>query len=578
MKKFLLSLIACAAVTASAVAAPTVDQLVQWGGYAMEVPYGGADRGGLALWSNDDIRIVKTGTNSFDIKGLFAGLFGDGFTIKATGYSSSTGKFTIADETECYQSDGSFGCAIYGLNKNSTYYSSTYGYYYPYSNSSLSCSVTQPDDNRYVITIPSCELASSSANVQLNSIQIHIFKVNGVAADTFNGEARTYPIGYYEDGSSVTVRNLGEVGMQYYCNVVSKKTINNVGFFSTEGTIDSEGNITLNEQYAFSTGCINIEKQKYDASGWSVDPWYQGYDDIKVWKIRGATGSDFTTPKSTILGKKYVTGEVGHVFNRDNHWVSDGGKVKTYCDATIIELDDYAFYTGSTYDDTCEGTVITLSEGEDVTHSADFVKGTLPTDYAYTYYQDKDNVWHKKLVLNGTITNRVNNDYVESYDLFVVPKHLESVDTWDASEHDATKGHKQAVCIASGLKPTMARSASTDIPVHVSLEGDAVPALNTTGNNALFLRANYSKAGMHPTFHSLVSEPITTALETVDLGAAALDITAGFGEITVTGAQQVEVYTLSGVCIYSGAEGNVAVAPGIYVVKADGAVRKVTVK
>lgn len=178
--------------------------------------------------------------------------------------------------------------------------------------------------------------------------------------------------------------------MQYYCDVVSSKTINNRGFFFTEGTIDADGNITLNEQYAFSTGAINIEKQKYTYSG-SYDPWYEGYDKIKVWKIRGATGGVFSTPKSTILGKRYDTGEAGHVFNRDNHWVSDGGKVKTYRNATIIELDDYAFYTGSTYDDTCEGTVITLKEGVDITHSADFVKGTLPTDYAYTYYQDKDN-------------------------------------------------------------------------------------------------------------------------------------------------------------------------------------------
>lgn len=58
----------------------------------------------------------------------------------------------------------------------------------------------------------------------------------------------------------------------------------------------------------------------------------------------------------------------------------------------------------------------------------------------------------------------------------------------------------------------------------------------------------------------------------------ALTVKAGNGEIAVSGAQHVEVYTLSGVCIYSGAEGNVAVAPGIYVVKADGTVRKVTVK
>lgn len=91
--------------------------------------------------------------------------------------------------------------------------------------------------------------------------------------------------------------------MQYYCDVVSKKNINNRGFFFTEGTIDADGNITLNEQYAFSTGAINMEKQQYNYSGY-YDPWYYGYDDIKVWKIRGATDGVFSTPKSTILGKK----------------------------------------------------------------------------------------------------------------------------------------------------------------------------------------------------------------------------------------------------------------------------------
>ena len=74
-----------------------------------------------------------------------------------------------------------------------------------------------------------------------------------------------------------------------------------------------------------------------------------------------------------------------------------------YCDVVSKKtINNVGFFS-------TEGTVITLSEGEDVTHSADFVKGTLPTDYAYTYYKDNNDVWHKKLVLNGTITNRVNN-------------------------------------------------------------------------------------------------------------------------------------------------------------------------
>lgn len=198
MKKFLLSLIACAAVTASAVAAPTVDQLVQWGGYAMELPYGGIDRGGLALWSNANIRIVKTGTNSFNITNVFSGLVGDGFTIKVTNYDSSTGAFTIADETGCYQENGSFGVSIYGLNTSDQNYNSTYGYYYEYSNSSLSCKVSERDANMYQIRIPACELANETLNVQLNSICFYVFNANAVAADVYNNEAREYPIGYYE--------------------------------------------------------------------------------------------------------------------------------------------------------------------------------------------------------------------------------------------------------------------------------------------------------------------------------------------------------------------------------------------
>lgn len=577
MKKILLSvLVGASAFAASAI---TVDQLTQWGGYAMEIPYGGADRGGGALWSNANIKVEKSGSG-LKISGIMTGLVDDkGLTLTVNNYNSSSNSFTVNDEATLTKADGSFGASIYGLNKNYTYYSTQYGYYYDYSNTSLKCTVTQPDEYRYVITIPSCELASSTFNIQLNSIQIMVFKANAVATDICNGESRTYPIGYYENGNAIQILNLGNEGANYYVSA-SRYSMANNGFYRVEGSYDANDNITLASQYAFSTGVINVEKQKYNYSGYQ-DPWYQYYDGVKTWMFKGSD-NNFASSKSTITGKRYDTGEISHIFNEKNHWVSDGGTVKTMSDAVLVTLDDYAVYSGSTYDDACTNTVITMKEGVDLTHAVELTIGTGDMDFAYANHTDADGTLHRQLILNALIHSRENTDYVKDYDLYVVPARLGSVDTWSDADHDHEKGHVNGYCIAKGISAeSVSRAADDEIPVSIDLNtenGDEVPLLAEGANhNSFYLKANYSNANLHPTFHSLVSMPITTSVGEI-LGGSDVDIRVAGGEIVVSGAENVEVYTVSGTQVYAGGEGSVAVQPGMYVVKAGQTVKKVVVK
>ena len=70
-----------------------------------------------------------------------------------------------------------------------------------------------------------------------------------------------------------------------------------------------------------------------------------------------------------------------------------------------------------------------------------------------------------------------------------------------------------------------------------------------------------------------------TSIEAPLIGSHEAVIAGGTGEITVGGTDSlVEVFTLSGAKAYSGAAGTIAVAPGIYLVKAGTQVKKVSVK
>lgn len=261
--------------------------------------------------------------------------------------------------------------------------------------------------------------------------------------------------------------------------------------------------------------------------------------------------------------------ELGTQISGENMWHPDhDGDFKISEDARIDLENDWVV---EKVIDNGAGTDFTVSEsnivfGKDVTPNVKLTINTYGFDSA------------RGMFMTCTLSDYKNAEQVESYEIYAVPNHFSSIND-SGFTTDPYKGHANAVC----LEDYACSSTNPDrLAFYIPIEDFKDYGWDKNNNKFTFFvkfnlkplaRSTSSAFGAMAT--SLSGTP--TSIDDITSNNA-LTVKAGNGEIAVSGAQHVEVYTLSGVCIYSGAEGNVAVAPGIYVVKADGAVRKVTVK
>lgn len=440
----------------------------------------------------------------------------------------------------------------------------------------------------------------AAGNYCFTTMQLFVFEANATAyrlnasneiIDSFG--VRVTP---NSSNTSMEILNWNNYGLNYqnqatnnsngYINVfTTAPTYNQIECAISGNTLSipfqKEAGLTggISKDYGrFYVSALFDQHANYYNKGYGTGIWFQ--ENTNLWNANSFISG--STDQTAITGS--IKPDVSHVFDDVKWTAQDGGKLLTY-DTPVYEFgpSKVMFFSATKflnieYSDQVNKTIIIPNGTQDVTHSATLEIGNGSDDFVYTYFK-KGNEWKKELKLNATITNRTNSQYVDSYDLYVVPQNVGSVDTWSTSDHHATKGHAQGVCIAQGIKGAVSRSSDGDVPVAVHLTGDAVPALNATGNNTLYLKANYTpESGLAPTFHSLISSPITTGVETVDMGDENVKVIVKGNELAVSGAQHVEIYTLSGTEVYAGGEGVITVGTGIYVVKAGDVVKKVIVK
>ncbi len=215
----------------------------------------------------------------------------------------------------------------------------------------------------------------------------------------------------------------------------------------------------------------------------------------------------------------------------------------------------------------------------------------------------------KYIYLRGALypVEGTSTQYVDGYELMIVPGWHDSAAGSDfAHELGHTNGFniedpkyyhhaKYELTEATGLRHAVARRAAegkTDEEIAAELnsglnfnrmipEAD-LPVADPNGHYTIYVKTNYTPAsGLKPTYHALsyVSDENTTSIDEVLGSTDDAVIAVRNGEIVVNGTDSlVEVFTLSGAKAYSGAAGTIAVAPGIYLVKAGTQVKKVSVK
>lgn len=168
-------------------------------------------------------------------------------------------------------------------------------------------------------------------------------------------------------------------------------------------------------------------------------------------------------------------------------------------------------------------------------------------------------------------------DHIAGYDLFMLKGKYTDATAVDFAH--TTNGHNAAIYLPAtnvDAKGAPALAADGTNKVNTSLRAwakkDQVGALDPKADYTLFVRTNYTpESGLEPTFHALttLSDPTVSGINEIENDDCNWTVKAANGAIVVEGAEGalVEVYTTAGVQVYKGSESEIAVAPGLYIVR-----------
>lgn len=222
-------------------------------------------------------------------------------------------------------------------------------------------------------------------------------------------------------------------------------------------------------------------------------------------------------------------------------------------------------------------------------------------------YGDAGNYYpgEKALYLSGNIEILKNINDIEEYELYLIPG--EGHDPVNDKTYDHTKMHAKATRIDLGdfhhhhtpeATPAnapkraiekdpdqIAAELNDGLNFNLLIPESKMAATDPNGKYSVYVAAKHTAAsaadfGTDRTFHAMtaVGNP-NTGVNDVIAGNMDAAITVNGGVITILGSNgPASIYTASGVEVYNGGDGDVTVAPGMYIVRAGKTVRKVTVK
>lgn len=407
-----------------------------------------------------------------------------------------------------------------------------------------------PDAVTYSLDAPiiiECSRNGSTYAVRaFDQVVLYIYEPN-TTADEYVGNRleSTYNVWFkFNDDKTFTIRNFGNLGAGFENNV-SSWSGNNVAlnpFYN--GTYDVENwTVTLPSQFTSSdsnfSNPIGWLTQKGCYGYWFEDCgnyyWY-----YSPYAFRGVDGTDIYDARP--VEGTFEPSEIAHNNTEENMWISDGGKVTTGWENVDVT---FGF-----------SQVVDLGEGTRLGYADKTVINdvVLPGEHTLQVALNVENATYDKdsgLALSGKIKTAANDKFVDSYELFMVEGHYDSVAGNPDFNHE--NGHANATNIDSfvaGNQSTLAangadRTFNLVIPTDlINKEGE--------GKYSLFVKANYAnESGLEPTFHALT--PITFELPEEEESGNTAIVTIG------AESNPVRYFNLQGVEIANPEKGQVVI-------------------
>ncbi len=404
-----------------------------------------------------------------------------------------------------------------------------------------------------------------------NSVHIFVMEPGAEAVEYLNGEeSARYPVSFGHNGNTISIGNLMEYGLMYenFENTShnSSKKIVTLDIADNGTDVTMEPLVSGGHWDYYPLGYRTVTLQGTRCYGYWVSDSGEGYFRY--------TGGEISNDNIYDVTGQIVNGSKApeHTF-APNYWTpQDNGTLKTFVNSEKIELGYMQTVFGNSIGNPereADRIEIIPYDGinREVTHSASLNISNMVI-----------NPGSGRLTLDAEICNRKNNDYIKDYDLFVIPaEHHTSINS-ESFIHDNENGHANAVKIAN--IPVTARAATLDASVDIHNKALTDKLLSKPTEKTFFLKANYApEHQLHSTFHALTpnSDVITGLGETT---MERLEITVNDGSITVAGTEgaPVEIYTPAGALVYSGEEGTIELAPGMYIVRAGTLTEKVNIR
>ncbi len=192
----------------------------------------------------------------------------------------------------------------------------------------------------------------------------------------------------------------------------------------------------------------------------------------------------------------------------------------------------------------------------------------------------------------ATITGNVNPDYLDDYEIYIAPKRYSKI-TDQGFVTSLTNGHANGILLDSSYdyslnkKSARTKAAGTGktfsklVPPEVLLAADASADLSRRSTDfTLYLSTRYNHANLaQNSFHALTAPGgATTGIDDIESDADG-SIIVTLGNIEINGSNgMASICTTTGAIIYQGGDASVAVAPGMYIVRAGKNVQKVIVE
>lgn len=430
----------------------------------------------------------------------------------------------------------------------------------------------------------------------LGEFDLFFYAAGQSVTHNVDGKLKTYGLRTDVSGNTLSISNLMDLGVAYRGVQDKNESLTDWTVFpAVQGEVNGSA-ITIPVQKIGGTESGLTTKygsMKY-ASGatgtlstslyalWLIDMGYKYYDWILA--------SEYVEDEDKFLpitGRRIENG-VFHANHNDNYWCTNGGTTTTHT-GSLLELGKMAVYSYSKDDkkENIPPTLLHSSDGlavmeskQEITHVADV---TLDS---WSLFSDNG------LSLDLTVSPAENLDYVEDYELYLIDGAHTSI---VGQELDTDTGLKGAVRLDdfrvadSAGAPALKGVANGAVKATYTVPAARLRELGwgtdvTKDNYTVFLKANYTRdSALASTFHDMTTTIGTTPTGMDDaLADRAMmpSVTAGNGYVDVAhcGGRPVEVFTPQGTCLYSGAEGRIALPQGICVVRVGNSATKVAVR